>query len=201
MSSFANDVPGVVITCRLVMSRAQNATRWTIVRAAPVGRDSAKSGTARNSVCGSEATVARCGSTMTWRAVEAPIMFAVGLGVVVLSAYVAAAGNGSPGRAAYFRYCGACHGADGRGNGEVADSLRVRPADLTQLAKKHDGVFPYDLVKEVIDGRKRVAAHGGSAMPVWGQVFASEESYETPAAHAQSQIGQIADYLSSIQTN
>jgi len=54
-------------------------------------------------------------------------------------------------------------------------------------------------VKEIIDGRKRVAAHGSSKMPVWGTVFAEERSYEPPDAHAQSQIEIITSFLASIQ--
>src|SRR5262245_39590495 len=109
----------------------------------------------------------------------------------------APAANGNPGREAFFRYCSACHGADGRGNGEVAPSMRPRPADLTQLAKRNGGRFPYDEVKEIIDGRKRIAAHGTSKMPVWGKVFGEATSYEQPEAQAQSQIDLIAGYLAS----
>jgi mono/diheme cytochrome c family protein len=119
----------------------------------------------------------------------------------VLLARLASAANGNPGRDAYFRYCSACHGDDGRGKGEVAGSMRPKPADLTQLAKKNGGTFPYAEVKEIIDGRKRVAAHGSSKMPVWGKVFAEEKAYERPEDHAQSQIDLITSYLASIQTN
>jgi mono/diheme cytochrome c family protein len=119
----------------------------------------------------------------------------------VLLARLAPAANGNPGRDAFFRYCSACHGANGRGNGEVAASLWPRPADLTQLAKKNGGSFPSAKVKEIIDGRKRIAAHGSSQMPVWGKVFSEEKSYEQPAAHAESQIELITNYLASIQTN
>lgn len=118
-----------------------------------------------------------------------------------LLARLASAANGNPGREAYFRYCSACHGDDGRGNGEVAGSMRPKPADLTQLAKKHNGTFPDAEVKEIIDGRKRVPAHGNSKMPVWGKVFAEEKTYERPEAHAQSQTQIITNYLASIQTN
>jgi hypothetical protein len=90
--------------------------------------------------------------------------------------------------------------ADGRGTGEAAGSMRPRPADLTELAKKNGGRFPRDEVKEIIDGRKRVAAHGSSAMPVWGKVFAQEQAYEQPDTHAQSQIELICGYPATIQT-
>jgi mono/diheme cytochrome c family protein len=120
-------------------------------------------------------------------------------GGALLASPISAA-DGNPGRSAYFKYCSACHGDDGRGNGVVAESLRPKPADLTQLAKQHGGSFPYAEVKEIIDGRKRVAAHGRSKMPVWGKVLAEEPAYEEPEAHAQSQIELITRYLASIQT-
>ena len=139
-----------------------------------------------------------------WRiATSAPVrtlLVVALLAAAVLVAPVAPAANGNPGRAAYFRYCAACHGDDGRGNGEVAGSMRPKPSNLTQLAKKNGGIFPSAQVKEIIDGRKRVAAHGSAKMPVWGTVFAAEKSYEQPEAHAQSQIKLITNYLASIQT-
>ena len=126
--------------------------------------------------------------------------------LVLLSAHILLAGrayasDGNPGRAAYFKYCSACHGADGSGNGEAAPAMRPRPSDLTQLAKKHGGTFPSALVKEGIDGRKAIAAHGSSKMPVWGHVFREERTAEDPDAHARSQVQIIVDYLRSIQTN
>jgi mono/diheme cytochrome c family protein len=111
------------------------------------------------------------------------------------------ASDGNPGRAAYFRYCSACHGADGTGNGEVAGSLHPRPTNLTQLAKTHGGTFPADSVRASIDGRARIAAHGDARMPVWGRVFGQEDSWETPEAHAQSLIQLLTTYLASIQRN
>jgi len=111
------------------------------------------------------------------------------------------ASDGYPGRNVYFRYCASCHGDDGKGHGVVADSLKRQPADLTQIATRRGGVFPSAEVQEIIDGRKRVAAHGTSEMPVWGKIFAHEPASMTPAAHAESQIDMITHYLSSIQTH
>jgi mono/diheme cytochrome c family protein len=135
------------------------------------------------------------------RSAAVPALLALSLiGGVQAFTQPAAASDGNPGRQAFFRYCSSCHGYEGRGNGEVAASLTPKPADLTQLAKKHGGTFPLAEVIEYIDGSKRVAAHGTPQMPVWGKVFAKEESYEQPGQHAQSQIKLIANYLSSIQT-
>jgi len=37
----------------------------------------------------------------------------------------------------------ACHGEDGSGRAAMADILVVPPADLTRIAKRHGGVFPF----------------------------------------------------------
>ena len=42
---------------------------------------------------------------------------------------------------------------DAKGNGPVSKELKTRPADLTVLAKNNNGVFPYDTVYQMIDGR------------------------------------------------
>jgi mono/diheme cytochrome c family protein len=72
------------------------------------------------------------------------------------------------GRTEYQAHCAACHGIDGKGNGPASDELKTHPADLTVLAKKNNGVFPYKAITEVIDGRKAFKAHGTREMPIWG---------------------------------
>jgi mono/diheme cytochrome c family protein len=37
------------------------------------------------------------------------------------------------GRIPYRQYCAVCHGRDGKGQGEMAKLLKVKPADLTRL--------------------------------------------------------------------
>jgi mono/diheme cytochrome c family protein len=69
------------------------------------------------------------------------------------------------GEALYRRYCAACHGVEGRGDGPVAPVLTPRPTDLTRL----EAEVP-ELMKQ-IDGRRTIRAHGTAAMPVWGEVF------------------------------
>jgi hypothetical protein len=39
------------------------------------------------------------------------------------------------------------------------------------------GVFPFDRVYQVIDGREAVGAHGPRDMPVWGDHFSYEARY------------------------
>ncbi|MBI3490921.1 MAG: cytochrome c [Acidobacteria bacterium] len=90
-------------------------------------------------------------------------------------------------------FCASCHGTSGKGDGVLARSLSKRPADLTQLKKKNDGVYPADAVFKVID-----AGHESADMPAWTQVFAkSQESAGTGAA--KERIRSLVDYLETIQ--
>ena len=80
----------------------------------------------------------------------------------------------SMGRQFYERYCSACHGMDGKGQGPVAPELRTKPADLTQIAKRRGGVFPLAEIAAYIDGRVDVRSHGSRDMPVWGERFSEQ---------------------------
>ena len=101
------------------------------------------------------------------------------------------------GRPLYLRYCAACHGRQGRGDGPVAPALGEKPADLTQIA--HGGEFPLQAVVEAIDGTRTVRAHGVSEMPVWGEVFQPDHASPHQRLVARSKIIAIADYLRSLQ--
>lgn len=72
------------------------------------------------------------------------------------------------GRAEFLSKCAECHGADGKGAGRTSSMLKIKPADLTLLAKRNKGVFSPDAVAETIDGRRAVQSHRNSAMPIWG---------------------------------
>ena len=49
-----------------------------------------------------------------------------------------------PGKQTYVHYCASCHGPDARGDGPAAIVLKTSPPDLTTLAKRHGGKFPYE---------------------------------------------------------
>ena len=120
--------------------------------------------------------------------------------VALLFGSGAAQGEVAAGRQLYLRYCSACHGADGRGDGVVSGFLRPKPADLTLLAKNHDGVFPTLTVVKVIDGRATPRAHGDPDMPVWGTILKAQEAdASNPELAVHSIVMQITDYLRSIQ--
>jgi mono/diheme cytochrome c family protein len=82
------------------------------------------------------------------------------------------------GKHEYATSCAFCHGESGKGDGLFIKYYNKRAADLTVLQKNNFGVFPFDRVYQVIDGRQALAAHGPADMPVWGDTYTMEaQSY------------------------
>jgi mono/diheme cytochrome c family protein len=75
------------------------------------------------------------------------------------------------GKMEYQASCASCHGTDGKGTGPVAPALTPKPSDLTMLAKKNNGVYPFGRIYDTIDGRVQVKSHGTREMPVFGYRF------------------------------
>ena len=110
------------------------------------------------------------------------------------------AAEANPGRAQYLRFCGSCHGVDGKGDGTVSRSLKLKPADLTQIQKRNKGVFPLEKVMATIDGKARIEAHGESKMPVWGEIFEKEASTQKePSSASAAKVKLIAEYIATLQ--
>ena len=128
---------------------------------------------------------------------------ALGLGLAVSAARAASAQpqySATTGGPTYRTYCANCHGVDGRGKGEITESLAKKPNDLTRLTAENDGVFPAERLQEVIDGRAEVASHGSREMPVWGDLFLwPEDDSPERREHVKRKIGQLVAYLRSIQ--
>jgi mono/diheme cytochrome c family protein len=95
-------------------------------------------------------------------------------------------------------YCAACHGESARGDGPLADSMRRRPANLTEILKREGGTFSKEKVFQIIDGRRPVRGHGGPDMPVWGDAFRRSREGGDEASVERS-INAIVAYLESIQ--
>jgi mono/diheme cytochrome c family protein len=64
--------------------------------------------------------------------------------------------------------CAGCHGDDAKGAGPLSAKLKVKPPDLTLLAKRNHGSFDSAAVYQMIDGRNARATHRGAEMPIWG---------------------------------
>ena len=121
------------------------------------------------------------------------------------------------GRVEFLSKCAECHGADGRGEGVISGKLKRKPADLTLLAKRNNGVFSPDAIAGTIDGRgANRAAHGGAEMPIWGcrqgpPPAARKKSYQPKPIDAlldrpcdaeevvQKRIQDVVGYLERIQ--
>lgn len=117
-----------------------------------------------------------------------------------MAAAAAAADTAPPGKALFTKYCGACHGPDGKGDGVLSGLLKQKPKDLTLIAKNNGGEFPTQKVMRFIDGTTDVRAHGDPDMPVWGEVF-KEQLVDSPAQQAEIRktILGITEYIGSIQ--
>lgn len=95
-------------------------------------------------------------------------------------------------------YCATCHGPAGRGDGPLAGSMRRRPADLAEIAKRNGGEYPSDVVYRTIDGREPVRGHGGPDMPVWGDAFARSRD-GGDAATVKERIDSLVDFIRTLQ--
>jgi mono/diheme cytochrome c family protein len=132
--------------------------------------------------------------------------------IITFSADASSAQNIDVGKAEYQSGCASCHGADAKGNGPVSTQLKTRPADLTVLAKKNNGVFPVNAVYQIIDGRDSIPSHGTREMPIWGWRFVLAEHFNlkgaddyiylppaSPEPVVHSRIMGVIDYLNRIQ--
>jgi mono/diheme cytochrome c family protein len=101
----------------------------------------------------------------------------------------------------YQRHCASCHGMDARGDGPLAKYLTVKPADLTQVAKKNGGEFPFWQTYRIIDGRDEIKAHGTREMPVWGQRFLAEQGSKDRYSETEvtGRILSLVFYLRHVQ--
>lgn len=101
----------------------------------------------------------------------------------------------------FAAYCSSCHGAAGKGDGELAGDLARRPADLTKLALRNGGTFPTTKVMAQIWGY--AGAKGRGVMPDFGPLLEGDmvpydggDGIETPTP---IRLVQLAEYLRSLQ--
>lgn len=101
------------------------------------------------------------------------------------------------GQVTYERYCVSCHGPTGKGDGPIAPHLRVPVPDLTTLAQRSGGTFPYERVVRIIGSGEIVRAHGTEDMPAWGEAF--KKTKGTDERTIEAAIRNLAQYLWSLQ--
>jgi mono/diheme cytochrome c family protein len=101
------------------------------------------------------------------------------------------------GEESFMRNCASCHGTQAIGDGPVAATLKVEPANLTQLSKKEGGEFPFWGVHRSVDGRLELPGHGTREMPIWGFVF--RKSHLDTEAQVRDRILDLVYYIESVQ--
>lgn len=131
-----------------------------------------------------------------------PVLSAIGLTATV-AAVAACAAERPPapemGRALFAEHCVICHGSQGRGDGMLAEELPVTPADLTGIAARNGGVFPWSDVMAKIhgySGRADVMPEFGTVLSGPTLMWTNEEGVRIKTPRG---LLAIAEYLASIQ--
>jgi mono/diheme cytochrome c family protein len=129
----------------------------------------------------------------------------VGAVVVSLPLLASAQQKVDIGKREYDSNCAVCHGLKGKGDGPRADWSEGGVADLTLLAKRNKGVFPFARVYEFIDGTQLVKAHGTREMPIWGAdyiVKGAEYYMDVPfnsQVYVRARILALTEYIYRLQ--
>jgi hypothetical protein len=140
---------------------------------------------------------------LQWRVIAALLVTGFGLGVSD-SAQETFRGNPALvidslyGPDVFTFYCASCHGRDGRGSGPVAVALKTRPPDLTEIARRNNGVFPKARVEAFVTNREvsAVPAHGSAEMPVWGPTF---RGLDPSDARVKVRIANLVAHIEALQ--
>jgi len=116
------------------------------------------------------------------------------------------------GRREFLLGCAVCHGVTGKGDGIYKELLKKSPSDLTSLTNENNGVFPFQKIYEVIDGRQDVKAHGPRDMPIWGAIFRKEGEKvdfasspfdssvpQNPEMYVRARIVELIEYVHRLQ--
>ncbi len=106
------------------------------------------------------------------------------------------------GRALFMQNCAVCHGADARGDGEMARAMTRPPKDLTLIALRNGDSFPRARVMSTIDGYAK-SDLSGPGMPEFGALlqgdlvpFDSGDGKPTPTPR---KLVALLEYIESVQ--
>ena len=114
------------------------------------------------------------------------------------------------GKREYESNCAVCHGATARGDGPYMRFMNYQAkglSDLTQVARRNGGSFPFQKVYETIDGTTEIDVHGPRDMPIWGKDYLRQardayRDYEgpyNPEVYTRTRILALTDYLYRMQ--
>lgn len=128
------------------------------------------------------------------------------LALSLLASPACAAAVFDQGRADFVTLCAPCHGESGKGDGPQAAHLAKKPADLTMVTRKY-GAFPDQKVFETIAGLDMPDGHGTREMPIWGNVFVTEQVGKSTSVadamkasdEASRRIAGLVTYVQSLQ--
>lgn len=102
------------------------------------------------------------------------------------------------GKMEFEENCTACHGKDGTGTGELAVKLVKPPKDLTTIAQRNGGEFPFWRVFDIVAGDTPVAGHDTFQMPLYSQRMRAHEG--TPGfLPAHVRVLELTHYIESVQ--
>jgi mono/diheme cytochrome c family protein len=132
---------------------------------------------------------------------------------LVLTPLLAAAQPFDLGKREYESNCAVCHGPAAKGDGPYMKFMAYKGTgrgDLTLIAKRNAGSFPFQRVYEIIDGTQELDAHGPRGMPIWGSDYAHQardayrdENYMRapfdPELYTRTRILALTDYLNRLQ--
>lgn len=123
-------------------------------------------------------------------------------GAILITSSLGVFAQEEVGKNEYMVACAVCHGESGKGEGPFARLMNITVPNLTTLASRNDGAFPYLKVFMTVDGRTQVEGHGGP-MPVWGERFsaASKDQFGPYGTEmmVRGRIAVLVDYLEAIQ--
>ncbi len=79
----------------------------------------------------------------------------------------------------------------------MAQSLKVRPSDLTQISARNGGTFPMARISKIISGEEPApASHGPREMPLWGPIF-SQVAWDMDLGRVR--VDNLARYIRDMQ--
>jgi len=79
----------------------------------------------------------------------------------------------------------------------TSSALKHSSPDLTLISQRNDGKFPYQRVKEIIEGKQPAPlAHGDQEMPIWGPIF---HQVEADQDWGEVRLDAVTRHLASIQ--
>ena len=104
-----------------------------------------------------------------------------------------------PGVALFSDHCAVCHGFDAKGGGEAASLIVKEVPDLTKIAQRRGGVFPFLEIFEIVRGYAGDGRHDRRTMAFTGKVFAYGADGDPNSVLARARQLELTYYLSRLQ--